>query len=138
MVRLVGDQLLPVGLHHHRRRHPHAAVAAAAVHRRVLLPVLRLPRVVDLQSPVKLFPAGLQELDVARRVDGVAKLGVLPLGQVVLVRARALDFSRLARGCGSHELGNLDVFDGHVVLDGQAEREFVVASLLEEMSRSET
>ena len=47
------------------------------------LPVLRLPGVVDLEAAVELLSARLQELDVARRVDCVAQLGVRPLGQVV-------------------------------------------------------
>jgi hypothetical protein len=34
---------------------------------------------------MELFAACFQQLDVARRVDGVAELGVLPLGQVELV-----------------------------------------------------
>ena len=74
---------------------------------------------VDLQPPVELLPAGLQKLDVTRGVDGVAQLGVLPLGQVVLVGGpRTPDFFRLRQGRGPQELRDLDVLDGHVVLDG--------------------
>ena len=40
-----------------------------------------------LESSMKLFLASLEQLEVARRVDGVAEVGVLPLRQVVLLRS---------------------------------------------------
>ena len=55
---------------------------AGSTVRRLLL-VLGLPCVVDLEATVELFAARLQQVEIARGVDGITQLGVLPLGQVV-------------------------------------------------------
>lgn len=49
-----------------------------------------------LKTAVELFAACLQQLDVARRVDGVAQLGVRPAGQVVLAALTRLPSERSA------------------------------------------
>ena len=79
--------MLAARLHHDRSRGSHAVVAhAAVVHAGVvLLPVLCFPCVINLETSVELLAASFEQIDVARRVDGVAELGVLPLAQVVLV-----------------------------------------------------
>jgi hypothetical protein len=46
---------------------------------------------------VELFFASLEQLDVAGGVDGVAQVGVLPLGQVELLRRARLHLLRHQR-----------------------------------------
>ncbi len=50
-----------------------------------------------LKPPVELFFASLEQLDVAGGVDGVAQVGVLPLGQVKLLRRARLHLLRHQR-----------------------------------------
>jgi hypothetical protein len=67
-----------------RRRLHHGTRGALVLVHDGALAVLGLPGVVHLEATVELVAASLQQVDVARRVDGVAQLRIFPLGQVVL------------------------------------------------------
>ena len=58
-----------------------------------------------LKTTICASPTSLEEIDVARGVDGVPQFGVLPLGQVVLAVGR--------RGCsrGHRRRGSLQLSD---------------------------
>ena len=59
----------------------------------------------NLETPVKLLLASLEQFDVAGGVDGVAEVGVLPLGQVKLLGGSGLHLLRHQRR--TFQLGHL-------------------------------